>query len=185
MILLKFVRAVVVGGVLLGSLLGRLHAAEAVPAAPLGLAMTANSAESIVLNWFRGPADDTTTYVVYASDAKDKDFQKVATTKERTWTEEKLKPGQTRYYKVSATNAAGEGKQSGAAQGFTLSPCKPTPFPVKIAKSMCISLNSKIVSDVAPKVGKLADLRWTRRDKLRHRGEVRSQNPTQSPGEVG
>lgn len=158
MIPFKAVRLAIVGLALLSSWPLSLYAADSLPAAPLGLAMTANSAESLTLNWFRGTADEATTYVVYASDAKDKDFQKVATVKERTWTEQKLKPGQTRYYKVAAVNAAGEGKQSNAAQGFTLTPSKATPFPVKIAKSMCLSLNSKIVSDVAPKVGKLAEL---------------------------
>ena len=128
------------------------------PSVPLGVAMVANSPDSITLAWYRSPNDDAKSWNVYASDKADGVFTKVATVTERTATHGKLTPDTTHFYKVSATNADGESAQSAAVPGFTFTPSKGAPFPVKIARNMCVSLGATIVSDSAPITGKLTDL---------------------------
>jgi len=130
----------------------------AVPAAPKGLAMTANSADSITLEWYRSPNNEATSYTIYSSDKADGTFTRLGTSKERTFTHHDLKPGTTNYYKVSATNAVGESPPSGATLGFTITPCAGAPFPVKVATNMCLSLGATIVCDEKPISGKLDNL---------------------------
>jgi hypothetical protein len=119
--------------------------------------MTANSPDSITLEWYRSPANDATGYVVYTSDSADGTFTKFATVAERTAMHEKLAPGSTHYYKVAATNARGEGPQSAAAMGFTIAPWEPKPFPAKIAGNMCLTLGAEVVSKDIPLSGKLSN----------------------------
>src|SRR5437667_12622516 len=88
--------------------------ALAAPSVPLGLAMVANSPDSIRLAWYRPPTDDAKAYNVYASDKADGVFTKVSTVTERTATHTKLAAGKTYFYKVSATNADGESAQTPA-----------------------------------------------------------------------
>jgi len=135
-------------------------AAAAVPAAPLGLAMTANTTESITLSWYRAATDDLKGYTLYACETKEGKYKQVATSTpaERTATHTKLTPGTALFYKVTATNQEGESPLSTVAQGLTPPACAGAPFPVKIAKSMCLSLGATIVSRPAPVEGKLADL---------------------------
>src|SRR5437773_936763 len=76
----------------------------AAPSVPLGLAMVANSPDSITLAWYRAANDDAKSWNVYVSDKKDGTFTRFATVSERTATHGKLKAGATHFYKVSATN---------------------------------------------------------------------------------
>ncbi len=133
-------------------------AIAAPPAVPLGLAMTANAADSITLTWYRPAADDVKSYAVFFSDNKDGPFTRLATVTERTAIHSRLKPGTTWFYKISATNADGESEQSKPASGFAITPAAGAAFPVKIAKNMCVTLGSTIVSDSPPIAGKLAEL---------------------------
>ncbi|MDQ3814812.1 MAG: RICIN domain-containing protein [Armatimonadota bacterium] len=133
-------------------------AAATLPAVPLGLAMVANSPDSITLAWYRSPNNDATGYNVYTSATKDGTYTRLATVTERTATHKNLTADTTYFYKVSATNAHGESAQSAPVNGFTIKPAAATLFPVKIAKNMCVSLGATIVSDSAPITGKLADL---------------------------
>lgn len=128
----------------------------AVPATPTGLAMTANSAESITLTWYR-PAEGNAvkSYKLYVGDKADGAFQPLGTATERTFTHGKLKPGATYFYKIVAINPEGESAQSKPAAGFTITPSAGAPFPVKIAKNMCLTLGMKAVSDSPPISGKL------------------------------
>ena len=130
----------------------------AVPAVPLGLAMVANSADSITLAWYRAPNNDAKSYTVYSSATKDGTFTRVADVTERTVTIKKLPAGTTYYYKVAATYAHGVSAQSAAVQGFTITPTAGADFPVRIAKNMCVTLGATIVSNSVPKTGKLSDL---------------------------
>lgn len=125
---------------------------------PTGLAMTANSADSITLAWYRAPNNDAKAYTVYSSATKDGAFTRVADVTERAATIKKLTPGTTYYFKVSAAYAHGVSAQSPAVQGFTITPAAAADFPVRIAKNMCVSLGASIVSSSVPKVGKLTDL---------------------------
>ena len=137
---------------------GVFAAAPEALAVPLGLAMVANSPNSITLEWYRSPNNDATGYNVYVSDKPDGVFKRFATVTERTATHGNLVSGTTYFYKVSASNANGESAQSHIAEGLTFKPCAATPFPVRIAKNMCVSLGATIVSSTTPSVGKLSDL---------------------------
>ena len=132
--------------------------ASTVPAIPLGLAMTDNSADSITLTWYRSPTDDAKSYTVYTSVTKEGPFTKVATVTGQTATHNKLTAGTTYFYKVSATNAAGESAQSPVATGFTIAPWEPKPFPARIAKNMCVSIGATIVCGAKPLTGTLSNL---------------------------
>jgi len=131
---------------------------------PRGLAMTANSPDSITLQWYRPTPEEAAGpegvqgYRVYRSDRTDGTFSRIGEVKERTFTDSKLAPGTTYYYKVSTTNAEGEGSQSPAAMGFTIAPWEPKPFPVKVARNMCVTLGSTIISNTKPLSGKLENL---------------------------
>lgn len=129
-----------------------------VPAVPLGAAMVANSPHSITLSWYRPAKDDATSYVVLGGAAKTGPFSPVATVKERTATESNLAPGATRFYQVKAVNAQGESAPSAAVSGFTFEPTPGAPFPVKLAKNMCLTEDTTILSTPAPAEGKLAAL---------------------------
>jgi hypothetical protein len=144
---------------LLFSLLVLPGVAQAIPSAPLGLAMDANSPSSVTLTWYRPPAEEAVaSYHVYFSDTKEGAYKRFATVSERKAVHEKLTPGAEYFYKVSATDASGESVLSAPAKGFSIASWTPAPFPVKIAKNMCVSLGSTIVSTPAPTLGKLADL---------------------------
>jgi len=135
-------------------------ASAAVPAAPLGFAMTDNAADSITLTWYRPLQPDTTGHTLYVSDKKDGTFTKVdgARFAERAVKVEKLPKGTTFWYKLAATNADGEGPQTPPTQAFTITPSPGAPFPVKVARNMCLTLGSTIVSTTKPVLGKLEDL---------------------------
>jgi len=128
------------------------------PEMPLGLAMTANSADTITLSWYRAPKNDATSYNVYACDERDGIYEKIATVTERTAKHEKLPAETRRFYQVAAVNARGESEMSTPAEGFTIKPAKETPFPAKIATNMCVSLDSPILCDIKPMRGTLANL---------------------------
>lgn len=128
------------------------------PATATGVAMTANSADSITLSWYRAPNNDATGYTVSSSSTKDGPFSRVASVKERTARVEKLPADTTFFFKVATVSAKGESPPSAPVMGFTIKPTKGAPFPVRIAKNMCVSLNATITSSPAPTTGKLADL---------------------------
>ncbi|WAC17921.1 hypothetical protein OVA24_11780 [Luteolibacter sp. SL250] len=135
-------------------------AMAAVPAAPLGFAMTDNSANSVTLTWYRPLVADATGHTLYVSDKKDGTFTKVpgAQFAERAVKIGKLPQGTTFYFKLTATNADGESPPTPPTQAFTITPSPGAPFPVKIAKNMCLTLGSAIVSTTKPVLGKLEDL---------------------------
>jgi hypothetical protein len=130
----------------------------AVPATPLGVAMTANAADSVTLSWYRAAGNDATGWTVYAGESAEGKFEKVGQTAERSFTHRGLKSGTTWYYKVAASNADGESEPAKPAQGFTIKPIEPTPFPVKVAENMCLSLNATVLCDPKPVKGKLEAL---------------------------
>lgn len=135
---------------------GRLAAAP--PAVPQGVAMVANSADSITLEWSRPKGGDVKSYQVFGSETKDGPFQRLATVTERTAVQRALKPGAEYFYKVTASNAEEESEPSAVAAGFTITPTPGAPFPVKVARNLCVSLGADIVSTPAPVAGKLASL---------------------------
>jgi len=128
---------------------------SSLPEAPRGLAMTANSPDSITLSWYRAPKNDAASYIVYSSPDKEGPFDKVASVKERTATLDKLQADTRYFFQVAAVNAQGESDRSTVAEGFTFKPAKETPFPVQIARNMCVSLNSTILCNVKPIRGAL------------------------------
>ena len=71
------------------------NAFAAVPAAPLGFAMTDNSADSITLTWYRSVVADEKSHTVFVSDKKDGTFTKAenVTFAERAAKISKLPPG--------------------------------------------------------------------------------------------
>lgn len=129
----------------------------ALPEVPRGVAMTANSPESITLSWYRPKQENVTSYNVYSSPTKEGTYNRVATVSDRTVTLNKLTPASSYFYKVSATNAAGESPQSSPAPGFTTIHSAGAPFPVRIAKNMCVTLGATIVSSPAPTQGQLTN----------------------------
>jgi hypothetical protein len=140
-------------------LLGITSAAiSAPPATPLGVAMVANSADSISIAWYRPAADDVLGYIVYAGEKADGPFVKVAVLTERTFTHEKVKADTQMYYRVAATNADGSSEPTKPVLGFTIKPAEPTPFPVKVATNMCVSLGATILCDSPPVKGKVESL---------------------------
>ena len=128
------------------------------PAVPLGLAMSGNSNTSITLSWYRSPLDSITAYQVFSGASKDGDFTRALTVTERTATLTELPPATIRWYKISAVNAAGESAQTAAVKGFTSTHCPGAPFPLRIAKNMCVSLGTTVISTPAPTAGKLSAL---------------------------
>lgn len=128
------------------------------PPPPLGLAMVANSGTSVTLAWYRSLEPGVTAYRLYTGSTRDGVFAPLATVTGLTATHENLIPGATCFYKVAASSADGEGKPSAATPGFTFVPCPGAPFPVKVAKNMCVSLGATIVSKQVPLSGKLANL---------------------------
>ncbi len=133
-------------------------APAATPDAPLGVAMVANSPDSITLAWYRAPKNDATSYNVYTSPEKDGNFTNFATVTDRTAVHTKLSEDKPYFYKVAAVNENSEGAQSDVAQAFTIKPAQETSFPVKIAKNMCVTLNQPIVCDAKPLSGSLDNL---------------------------
>jgi hypothetical protein len=131
---------------------------EARPEAPLGVAMTSNSADSITLSWYRAPKNDAASYNVYTSTDKEGPFQKIASVTERSALLGNLAPDTHYFYQVAAVNAQGEGAMSAVTEGFTIKPAGETPFPVRLAANMCLSLNAAVVCDVEPIQGSLANL---------------------------
>lgn len=131
----------------------------AAPATPAGLAMTANSPDSITLTWYR-PAEgqEAKSYKLFVSEQAEGAFKPLGLATERTFTHGKLKPGAQYFYKIAAVSAEGESAQSKATPGFTITPTAGAPFPVKIAKNMCVTLGMKVVSDTPPISGKLGHL---------------------------
>lgn len=131
----------------------------AAPSAPLGVAMVSNSPDSITVAWYRPAAGEVVaSYNVYASEKKDGEYARVATVTDRSAVHAKLPAATTRFYKVTAANADGESPMSTPAEGFTFVPCAPTPFPVRIANNMCVTLGTTIVSKQKPIAGKLENL---------------------------
>ncbi|CAN5347650.1 hypothetical protein BH09VER1_BH09VER1_28050 [soil metagenome] len=143
---------------------GRLVAADSPaaapsgPAVPLGLAMVANSPDSITLTWYRSPHNDATGYNVYGCDTADGTFTRLVSVTERTATLAKLAPGKTYYYKVSATSAQGESAPSPPVAGFTIAEWRPEPFPVRLATNMCLSLAATVLCNAQPLSGTPAHL---------------------------
>jgi hypothetical protein len=131
-----------------------------VPPAPKGFEMTANSASSITLSWYRSPSndDDAAEFHVFMSTSQAGTYTKIGTTIERRFTHTGLTSNATRYYKVSGANVVGESAVSTAATGFTIVPSSGSSLPVLIAKNMCLTLGSTIISNVAPSSGTLAKL---------------------------
>ena len=127
------------------------------PSAPVGLAMVANSSNSITLTW-RSPNTDTTGYNIYIGYSPDAHFAHFTTVTEPTLTHEGLTPGITHYYKVSALRENAESALSAPAAGFTIAPWQPKPFPARIAKNMCVTLGMPVVSNTKPLSGKLSHL---------------------------
>lgn len=127
-------------------------------AVPLGLAMVANSADSISLAWYKPANDNVKSYNVYVSDKADGTFTKIDSVTDRAATHRKLTPGTSYFYKVSAVNETGESAQTAAVPGFTITPMKATPFPVRVAKNMCVTLGADVVCKQVPISGKVANL---------------------------
>ncbi|MDF3056033.1 MAG: hypothetical protein K0R17_248 [Rariglobus sp.] len=127
------------------------------PAAPLGVAMVANAPDSITLAWYR-PADEVKSYIIYAGSAKEGEFKRIASVTDRTFTHSKLPADASYFYRVSAVTAEGESEQSKPVNGFTFTRCAGAPFPVRVAKNMCVTLGATVVSTPEPSAGKLADL---------------------------
>jgi chitodextrinase len=132
--------------------------AVAAPSVPRGLAMVAQTTNSITLAWYRSSNEVATAYHLFASATTNGDFTRVATVSERMVTHSNLTAATTNFYKVSAANADGESARSQHALGFTTTPCAGAPFPVRVAKNMCVSLGAAIVSRQVPLTGKLSNL---------------------------
>lgn len=129
------------------------HAQTAVPQ---GLAMTANSPDSITLSWYQAPENSgVSAYSVYTAADRKGPYSKIGNVAGRTFTVKNLRPGSSHFYKVSATNDWGDSALSDVAAGFTVAPWTPAPFPVKIAKNMCVTLGEKIVGSTKPVSGTL------------------------------
>ncbi len=126
--------------------------------APLGLAMVAHSSNSITLAWYRGSNENVTAYQVFSSTSTGGVFTRWATVAERTATHSNLTAGVTNFYKVAGVTAAGVSAPSAPVLGFTATPCAGAPFPVRVAKNMCVSLGATVVSSQPPLTGKLAAL---------------------------
>lgn len=132
--------------------------ALAAPPAPAGLAMVANSTNSVTLAWYRGTNGDATAWNVFASATTNGAFTRIATVSARTAVHGNLAAGVTNFYRVSATNADGESEKSAPAAGFTPMPCAGAPFPVRVAGNLCLTLGATIVSRQSPLAGKLSAL---------------------------
>ncbi|MFA5860977.1 MAG: fibronectin type III domain-containing protein [Candidatus Thermoplasmatota archaeon] len=87
------------------------------PAAPTQVVPT-SGANEMVITW-TPPPGLVTNYTVYAGDATNP-ITPAATVTAAQWTETGLTAGQTRHYRVTATNAVGTGPHSSDASGTTL-----------------------------------------------------------------
>jgi hypothetical protein len=131
--------------------------AAAAPATPIGMEMIANTSHSITLAW-RSPKNDATAYNVYISRTADGPFAHFAQVTERTVTHANLAPGSTHFYTVSALRDGLESRPSSPSPGMTIESWQHRPFPARIARNMCLTLGSPVVSNAKPISGELSNL---------------------------
>jgi autotransporter-associated beta strand protein len=131
-----------------------------IPPTPRGIILSANSATSITMSWFSSPVNDDAAagYNIYVSTTLAGTYTKVGTSTQRTYTHTGLTPGTTRYYRVSAFNVVGESAAVTSEGFFTLIPTEGADLPFLVAKNMCVTTGTTIVSTVAPSLGQLRNL---------------------------
>lgn len=135
-----------------------LPATAGPPPAPAGLAMIANGPETVTLAWRPSPDATVTTYQIHQGDSRDGSFRKVATTPEPRVEITGLQTESPMFFKVAAVNASGAGPSSPPVSAFPMEPWRPQPFPVRVAKNMCLTLGARVVSTEKPLTGSLAAL---------------------------
>ena len=95
----------------------------AVPTAPQTLTTTANSSTQITLNW-TAPVSDSghaiTQYIIYRSTSSDTETQVATTGNVLNYTDSSLSATTQYYYKIKATNSAGDSDFSNEANATTL-----------------------------------------------------------------
>jgi len=89
------------------------------PKAPTGLKAVRSEDGRVTLSW--SAVSDSTGYTVYRSESEDGDYEKAASVSGNRWTDTSA-PGGDVWYKVSASNAAGESERSSAAAALALAP---------------------------------------------------------------
>lgn len=95
------------------------------PSVPGGLGATQDEMNQITVSWTASTGQGTITYNVYGSDTDAGTYTLLTSSpvSNLSFVETGLGNGQTRYYKVSAVNGAGESAQSASIAGKTLYEC--------------------------------------------------------------
>jgi len=91
-----------------------------VPAVPTGVTATVASSTGITVNW--SSVTGATGYKVYRSESSSGSYSHVGTPTSALYIDNGLTADTTYYYKVSATNSAGESSQSSSASATTPQP---------------------------------------------------------------
>ncbi|WP_284645968.1 OmpL47-type beta-barrel domain-containing protein [Paenibacillus silviterrae] len=94
-------------------------ASQPIPPAPQGLQVASTKSISVGLEWT--PVTQAISYGIYKAASADGPYQKVAHTSESAYTDKRLSPSTTYYYKVAATSMGGESALSGSV-GVTTNP---------------------------------------------------------------
>ncbi len=131
------------------------------PTAPAGLVSTSQTTSSIVLSWNAStgtPAGETINYKVFRSSSVNGTYSQVgSSTTNTTFTDSGLTAGVMYYYKVSATDAAGNASAPNPSTGYGIStlaptdnqpPTIPTAFTVTGTTASTVSLSWTASTDV-------------------------------------
>ncbi|MDR2784931.1 MAG: fibronectin type III domain-containing protein [Treponema sp.] len=120
------------------------------PSAPTGVTAAASSSGSIVVSWSQ--VSGATEYTIYHSDSASGTYSYEGTSSSTSYTDTGLLPGTTHYYKVSASNSAGEGVKSSYTSATTTSgsetnlPSTPTNVTATASSSSSIEVSWSQVS---------------------------------------
>ena len=124
----------------------------AVFAPPTGVTATPASSISITVNW--SPVTGATGYKVYRNTSSSGAYSHVGTLASTSYTDSGLSANTTYYYKVSATNSAGESAQSSPVSATT-----PSVYDI-FNKADYVIVNETGRPDSAPEIAWLKELTW-------------------------
>jgi fibronectin type 3 domain-containing protein len=114
-----------------------------IPATPTGVSASAESSTSIKVSW--SSVTGATGYKVYRSSSSSGTYSKVGDATTTSYTDTGLTANTTYYYKVSATNSAGESAQSSAVSAKTSAsisiPATPTSVSASAESSSSITVS--------------------------------------------
>ncbi len=121
-----------------------------VPTSPSELTASAASTSEITLNW-KDNSDNETAFVIEVSNTSGSGYTllKEVNANVKTFSHTGLKPGETKYYRVKATNSSGSSTYSNVVKGTTMTaiPAAPSSLTANAVSTSEITLNWKDNSD--------------------------------------